>query len=290
MEAVTQIRDFFVCIGAQKAGTTWLARTLSLHPDLFLTPIKEIHYFDHVHNNTDDLSDRYRYSRRRKYRQKLFTQLHRFRPLHRQWSWYRAYMRTPIDDHWYTGLFLDRMGKRFAGEVTPHYAIIGQQGFEHLRRLAPQVRVLFILRNPVMRAWSQLLHYCRATDRNVTDLSMPELIALTEEAPNFKALGDYVTTIAELKQTFPADQILFLFYEDIHSDRANALRQVCAFIGIPFDAGNFPAISRRFNQSQNAPFPEEFRRFLQHMYHGQAIDVANSIGRIPKNWRQEFFL
>ena len=29
------INDYFVCIGAQKAGTTWLARVLARHPDIF---------------------------------------------------------------------------------------------------------------------------------------------------------------------------------------------------------------------------------------------------------------
>lgn len=32
-------------IGAQKAGTTWLADNLRQHPDIFLTG-KELHFFD----------------------------------------------------------------------------------------------------------------------------------------------------------------------------------------------------------------------------------------------------
>jgi hypothetical protein len=36
----------FLGIGAQKAGTTWLFENLRHHPDLFLPPVKEVHYFD----------------------------------------------------------------------------------------------------------------------------------------------------------------------------------------------------------------------------------------------------
>ena len=36
----------FLCIGAQKAGTTWLHENLRQHPDLYLPPAKELHYFD----------------------------------------------------------------------------------------------------------------------------------------------------------------------------------------------------------------------------------------------------
>ncbi len=38
------------CVGAQKAGTSSLAEMLSSHPDIYIPPIKEIHYFDQPGN------------------------------------------------------------------------------------------------------------------------------------------------------------------------------------------------------------------------------------------------
>ena len=35
-----------LCIGAQKAGTTWLADYLRDHPEVHLPPVKEVHFFD----------------------------------------------------------------------------------------------------------------------------------------------------------------------------------------------------------------------------------------------------
>ena len=51
---ITKPRDFddlkidisFLCIGAQKAGTTWLHNMLRLHPRLALPSQKELHFFD----------------------------------------------------------------------------------------------------------------------------------------------------------------------------------------------------------------------------------------------------
>jgi len=37
----------FLIIGAQKGGTTWLARRLEEHPDVFLSVEKELHFFNH---------------------------------------------------------------------------------------------------------------------------------------------------------------------------------------------------------------------------------------------------
>ncbi len=41
----------FLVIGAQRAGTTWLHRVLRQHPALWLPPLKELHYFDSLHQN-----------------------------------------------------------------------------------------------------------------------------------------------------------------------------------------------------------------------------------------------
>jgi Sulfotransferase domain len=39
----------FLIVGAMRSGTTWLARCLAEHPSVFMTPGKEIHFFDQRH-------------------------------------------------------------------------------------------------------------------------------------------------------------------------------------------------------------------------------------------------
>jgi hypothetical protein len=36
----------FLCIGMQKAGTAWLYDQLETHPDFWMPPLKELHFFD----------------------------------------------------------------------------------------------------------------------------------------------------------------------------------------------------------------------------------------------------
>ena len=38
----------FICVGAQKAATTWLYRALSSTPGIFIPCIKELHYFSEL--------------------------------------------------------------------------------------------------------------------------------------------------------------------------------------------------------------------------------------------------
>ena len=41
-------RPDFLCVGAQKAGTSWLYRQLEPHPDFWMPPVKELHYLDNL--------------------------------------------------------------------------------------------------------------------------------------------------------------------------------------------------------------------------------------------------
>ena len=288
--AAPVIGDFFVCIGAQKSGTTWLARILSSHPDLFMSPVKELHYFDHVAGLTQHLSERKLRSRNRKFLQRLVTQWHRFGELRRQRSWYRTYLKGPIDDAWYASLFAERDGKRFAGEATPEYAIIGEDGYRHLARLAPQARILFIMRNPVTRAWSQALHHCRTTGQDAMRLGTGELIRIMEASPNFEQLCDYVATLEAVARVFRPEQVMTLYYEDMHQDREKALRDVCAFIGIAFDPRATPELGKRFNRSQDVALPEEIRQHLRARFLDQARRIEALVGRVPASWKKEFGL
>ena len=50
----------FVCgIGAQKAGTTFLADYFSKHPEFMMSDLKELHYFDAKYR--PELSEKFNY-------------------------------------------------------------------------------------------------------------------------------------------------------------------------------------------------------------------------------------
>src|ERR1700755_1134451 len=41
-------RPDFLCVGVHKGGTTWLYQQLDSHPDFWMPPFKELHYFDQL--------------------------------------------------------------------------------------------------------------------------------------------------------------------------------------------------------------------------------------------------
>lgn len=277
-----EISNFFLCIGAQKAGTGWFWQRFYAHPELFLTPVKEIHYFDYIRGLSDHLDNRRRRARLYKFLGNLWNPS--------SWSllpWYRDYMASPIDDDWYANLFRHRAGRRFAGEVTPSYAIIGEDGFRHMRRLSPDMRVLYVMRNPVERAWSQAIHHARAINVDLGKQLPEHALAVMESAPNFMAQGDYTAAITALRRVFNEGQLCFSFYEEVHADRMAAIERWCRFIGIGYRAEWFPQPETRYNENVRIEMLPEVRQQLRERYRSTIAEVRSLIGHVPTSWERE---
>jgi hypothetical protein len=283
------ISNYFVCVGAQKAGTTWLLAMLGRHPDVFTTPVKEIHYFDHVRGISSHLSDRKRRQRFRKYLQRLAFDWRYTTEYRGQWNWYRAYMRSPIDDAWYESLFRDRGGAKFAGEATPEYAILGEEGFRHIKRLAPDARAVFVMRSPLRQAWSQFLHFEHKKDARAVRGGNEGAIAFWESSHS-APFRDYVKTMDELVGVFGSDRVKFLFFEDIHADRRTAIKSLCEFLAVEFRPDYFGDLERALNVSRLAPMPTDLRDYLVTRYRAVIAGVAERIGTVPSSWRDDFSL
>ena len=121
--------DFF-CIGAPRAATTWVHKRLGRHPDVFIPRVKEVHFFDEPmevdapHRPVEPVPSR------------IFFDMNS--PSH--WRWY--------------SLHYCRAGTRVKGDVTPEYSIISRRRIELIAERMPALKLIYILRNPVERAWS----------------------------------------------------------------------------------------------------------------------------------------
>ena len=281
------ITNYFVCVGAQKASTTWLTAVLSQHPDIFTTPVKEIHYFDHVRGISPHLSDRKRRQRFRKYLQRLAFDWPRFGDYRSQWGWYRAYMQSPIDDAWYEGLFSHRGGARLAGEATPEYAILGEEGFRHIKRLAPDAKAIFVMRNPLDRHGRSFSISSRRRTRAGPARETTRRDAFWDSEYSV-LMRDYPKTIDALIAVFGADRVKFLFFEDVHTDRGAAIRSLCAFLGVAFEPGYFSKLDDRKNVSPPLAIPSELRAKLIEQTRDIAEGVRDRLGDIPQSWRDDF--
>ena len=245
----------FLGIGAQRSGSSWLDAVLREHSAFWLPPIKELHYFDRLADGPwqrlTGNQDSYRLAR---------EALRRGGPA---WRWHARYLLGRRSDAWYLSLFEPGAG-RLRGEITPRYSILPEEGIAHVARLLPEVRILYLLRDPVERAWSNLR---RGADRYGTPASWGEgdLRARLERS-GVLTMGSYAQILARWERHLPAERILVACFEEIAEDPAGLLRRIGRFLGVG-EGGPPPASLRAtVNAERPAPLPPRLRALLAQHY------------------------
>lgn len=221
---------WFLGIGAQKAGTTWLHDQLALHPQVALPARKEVHYFDMVHppaaaprsfGMTFTQSAKRHVERLRTGVGNADTHLDRLDDLvdllalnYTGSEGYREYLCRAADD-----------ATRAIGEITPAYSILDDVGFAHVVDTLPDVRVVFVMRDPLERYWSAVRM------RKIEDAERRQQVFQNSIGqPGVWRRSDYRTTIETVERHVPRDHVQYLFYEDLFNE--DRLREVARFLGV----------------------------------------------------------
>lgn len=188
----------FLVIGAQRSGTTWIHRLLQRHPALWLTPVKEIHYFDRT-TITRSLLDPHE---RRRVRPKVID------------LWHLRFWLGKRNDHWYRALFRKaRASQLITGEVTPAYSTLDESGLRRIHSINNEVKIIYVMRDPVERDWSAVNNLFR---KNMWDGALTADSALNgARASRIKLHSAYTKTIARLEAVFPSNQLYFCFFDDL---------------------------------------------------------------------------
>src|ERR1700676_1924214 len=171
----------FLCVGAQKAGTGWLYEQLREHPDFWMPPLKELHYFDRLGRArlllVGKKRDRLETARRGARDERDLRFLDAMQILS---------TRSQIELPAYAALFGSK-GSLLSGDITPGYSILPDEGIERIASYFPSLKVIFIARDPVERAWSQLSMWVRNRLINRSDLNEPDAVIRNLQRPEVMA-------------------------------------------------------------------------------------------------------
>lgn len=172
----------FICVGAQRAGTTWLHECLKDHPDICMPKVKELHFFD------------------RHYEEGLQS---------------------------YGQNFTDELigSAQTWGEITPNY-YQEPNALERIKQDIPKVKIIYVIREPVSRAFSQYQLYALTLYKG---LSFEEVIQSKPTVTDLSMQGKHLERIYEL---FDKEDVLVLFYDDIEKDPRTLIKRVYTFLGV----------------------------------------------------------
>jgi hypothetical protein len=263
----------FLVIGAQRAGTTWLYRVLRQHPALWLPPVKELHYFDRLDTKRTILEPK---DRRRVGLERLLL----LDP------WLINYWLGARGDEWYASLFRHAQARGLiAGEITPAYSTLNEKILRHIQRMNGKIRLIFVMRDPVERAWSAVNN---AAQKGVADASTTAKSIERARRSGTAARSAYAETIRRLEAVFPASQIEYCFFDDLR-DRPEALiSDLLSFLGV--DPSPVPVhLPQAVNVAAGStPIPVEFSREMARDYLPQVHDLCRRFEGPPHHWRARY--
>ena len=202
VELMTNLPDFII-IGAQKAGTSALRFNLSKHPDIFTAKVAT--------GNEN-------------------------RPFKNEINFFNSDVTWDKGISWYKSLFSEP--DKIQGEKTPAY-IMSEKAMQRMVEVAPNVKLILLLRNPVHRAYSQWNHHnqklAKAPNSRWKIDTFENIISLsTQNISPFNSLinqGKYILQINKILKHFPREQLFFGITERFLNDPNRQLDKVLDFLG-----------------------------------------------------------
>ena len=289
----------FLGIGAPRAGTTWLWTVLRAHPKIWMPPRKELHYFDRAekyptarHLQHEHLASRmFRFDRSgRKWWRVLATDIYYLltgRNKAAEIPWLMRYHFGHIGDAWYLSLFDNQPG-HVRGEITPAYCLLDEEDVARVHTLLPDAKLLYTLRDPVERAWSQIRVGMGRRGLTVNDEALAE-IERRAGTLSQKMTSDFAGTIKRWRAVYPAEQMFILFQDQIEHSPEGLVRDLYNFLGV--DASFQPPaglLRRRVNASAESDMPPSVRRLLVQQHRPMVEELNRMIGGYTTQWLDSY--
>ncbi len=150
---------------------------------------------------------------------------------------------------WYARQFSHASARDVLGDASPNYMFVPETP-ERVHRLLPDAKLVFILREPVQRAFSQFLMSRRM---GVESLDFPSALLAEEERTRqdprmwmhtaYLHRSLYAEQIERFLRWFPASSCLYMKFEDLTAGGARtqtSLAKLARFIGIRPESLDLP--------------------------------------------------
>ena len=245
---------------------------------------KELHYFDEKIKNRSSIMSKLRGKRAmdERWRRQIRRQVGRYGKKFslRNVMWDLNYFFRPYSDEWYASLFRQGRGK-LTGEATPDYSIIDRDAIAHVHEIMPEAKIIFMMRNPVERTWSQaLMDFRRGLAAEATQ-EKDFLRHFDSKRP--RLFSDYLRTLENWGTFFAEEQIFVGFLEDIHFYPNRLLKRLYRFLGARTDI-DYKVIKRKVHSRNVETMPTRLASHLARTYHEDLRRLDERFGGYASFW------
>ncbi len=215
----------FLVIGASKAGTTSLYEYLKQHPQVYMSPLKELRFFALEGENPnfcgpwDDIE-------------------------------IERYSITSLDA--YKHQFLGVTDEIAIGEASPWY-LYSEKAAINIKKYLPKAKLIAILRDPVDRAYSHFSMHVLNGREPLTEFTQ----AIQEEKNrisnnwswswHYVQRGLYYQQLSRYFSLFEDEKIKIYLYEDLKTNAIKVVQDIFQFLGV--ETSFIPDLSLQHNVS-----------------------------------------
>jgi hypothetical protein len=259
----------FMCIGAHKSGTTWLYQQLDSHPDFWMPPVKELHYFDQLSRVQHSTPPQFRDERDRHFFECLKS--------------LSAKMDIDLENY---GRLFEPKGSLLSGDISPNYSTLSSKLIRQIAGYFPNLKVLFIARDPVERFWSHLsmeVHYRQIEPFDATNTNEVHRNLLRRGM----RLRSYPSAVvARWKRYVHPDRFRVYFFDDLQRNPTELRRSIFQFLGAdpskPIDQSR--ADYNSWAGMEKLPLTSKVQSHLAHFFKKELKACAARLGGPAKEW------
>jgi hypothetical protein len=183
---------------------------------------------------------------------------------------------------WYDALFTG--DEQIKGEITPAYAILSVSQVRDIYTYYPHIRLFYVLRNPIERAWSAALMALERAEMTITDASDQWFIDHFNSQDSLKR-GDYEACLKIWTSVYLRSQLLILRFEAIATNPSQLLTQCCQHLGInTISIDSSSILQQKVFAGEGYPLRPTLHTKLLEMYKPKIMRLSAYLQQDFSNW------
>lgn len=208
-----------MCVGAQKAGTTWLWHYLRNSKSVNFPYQKELHVWDAITIPNYNV---------------FKTDLERVKNRTSDKLIQLGLMERPDE---YFSYFVDKLSNNaITGDFTPQYSALSDITYNHIidqfAQCSVETKAIFLMRDPVDRLQSMMRMRSIQGGNKSPSYETETLLMLEHcKSVNYYYTGDYSAIVPKLDRLFQSN-VCYKFFDTLFTDQSVA--GICNFLNIPF--------------------------------------------------------